>query len=247
MLIMNQLPSPSLGGLAPVTAMSSRPAMSPMDTISLPGSLKSATLNEIESMQRANIDNSRAALDAMHKEMNAANALKRDRARKPHDKKRGVKMAQFVVGYYVLYQDVWQHHRAKLRTTWCGPAVLTFVTSSWLYVFKNLITGDEREAHASRLKFYADKSLHLSEDLKEHVAHNSDGYEVEAILDALYIAAKKSYEVLIKWRGLQVVENAWEPTATIYEDVAVAFKNFSTKKGSSAVIKQIANDYSVME
>ncbi|KAF0710770.1 hypothetical protein AaE_012385, partial [Aphanomyces astaci] len=88
MRIMSQLPSPSLGGLPPVTAMSDRPAMSPLDTIILPGSLKSATLAMIESMQRANIDQAREALDAMHKEMNATNSFKRDRARKTHNKKR---------------------------------------------------------------------------------------------------------------------------------------------------------------
>ncbi|RQM21456.1 hypothetical protein B5M09_009761 [Aphanomyces astaci] len=118
--------------------------------------------------------------------MNATNSLKRDRARKTHNKKRGMQMAQFVVGDYVLYQDV-----------------------SWLYDVKNLITGDEREAHASRLKFYADKSLHVSEDFKKHVTHNSEGYEVEAIVDTRYMAAKKADEVLIKWRGLKDVENSW--------------------------------------
>ncbi|ETV72286.1 hypothetical protein H257_12747 [Aphanomyces astaci] len=178
-------------------------------------------------MQRANIDRAREALDAMHKEMNATNSLKRDRARKAHNKKRGMQMAQFVVGDYVLYQDVWQHHRANLRTTWCGPAFMTAVTSSWLYDVKNLITGDEREAHVSRLKFYADKSLHVSEDFKEHVAHNSEGYEVEAIVDARYVAAKKDYEVLLKWRGLNDVENSWEPAATIKEDVSMAKAYFT--------------------
>ena len=39
MLILNQLPSPSLAGVAPATATSGREAMSPMDTIALPGSL----------------------------------------------------------------------------------------------------------------------------------------------------------------------------------------------------------------
>ncbi|ETV63851.1 hypothetical protein H257_19215 [Aphanomyces astaci] len=131
MLIMNRLRSPSLGGVAPVTAMSGRPAMSPLDTIILPGSLKSATLAEIESMQRANINRAREPMDAMHKEMNATNSLKRDRACKTHNKKRGMQMGQFVVGYYMFYQDVWQHHRAKLRTTWCGPAVVTAVAKPW--------------------------------------------------------------------------------------------------------------------
>ncbi|KAF0774600.1 hypothetical protein AaE_001700 [Aphanomyces astaci] len=118
MLIMNQLPSPSLGGIAPVTAMSGRPAMSPIDTIALPGRLKTATLVEVESAQRAYVDEARKALDGMHKEMAATNAKKRERARKTHDAKKGVHMVQFVVGDYVLYQDVWQHQRAKLRSKW---------------------------------------------------------------------------------------------------------------------------------
>ncbi|ETV91375.1 hypothetical protein H310_14052 [Aphanomyces invadans] len=111
MLILNQLPSPSLGNVAPVTAMSGRPTMSPLDTIALPGGLQSATLAEIESRQRSNIQAARDAFDSMHKEMAAVNAKKRERSKRSHDARRGVQMAQFVVGDYVLYQDVWQHQR----------------------------------------------------------------------------------------------------------------------------------------
>ena len=141
MLIFNQLPSPSLGGIAPVTAMSGRPAMSPMDTIALPGSLCAATLADVENRQKVYFAAAREAVDHMHKEMAEVNAIKRDRARKTHEKKRGVAMAQFVLGDYVLYQDVWLHKRTKLRTTWCGPAVVTQVISNWLYAVKNIITS----------------------------------------------------------------------------------------------------------
>jgi hypothetical protein len=39
----------------------------------------------------------------------------------------------------------------------------------------------------------------------------------------------KAYEVLIKWRGLQELENSWEPNSNIAEDVAVLLKAFATK------------------
>ncbi|ETV95821.1 hypothetical protein H310_10866 [Aphanomyces invadans] len=142
-LILNQLPSPSHGNVAPVNAMSGRPAMSPLDTIALPGLTKSATLEEVNASQRDNIDKARAALDAMHKVVAETNAKKRAQARKSHDAKLGDQMAQFVVGDYVLCQDVWMHKRAKLRTTWCGPAVVTNVASNWVYDVRNLVTGEQ--------------------------------------------------------------------------------------------------------
>ena len=116
----NQLPSPSLAGVTPVTAMSGRAAMSPMDTIALPGSLVSATLEQIESSQREYVASARDALHQMHKQLSENNKKKRARARSLQAKKKGVQPANFVVGDYVLYQDVWPHRREKLRTTWCG-------------------------------------------------------------------------------------------------------------------------------
>ncbi|KAF0702604.1 hypothetical protein As57867_007742, partial [Aphanomyces stellatus] len=80
MLVLNQLPSASLGGMAPVTAMSGRPAMSPADTMALPGQTLSATLAEVEQGQRENIAVARQALDEMHKQMSLENARKRDRS-----------------------------------------------------------------------------------------------------------------------------------------------------------------------
>jgi hypothetical protein len=209
MLVLNQLPSPSLGNIAPVTAMSGRPAMKMADRLALPGSIKAATLEEVAASQMKAFEAARTALDAMHKEMSAVNAKKRDAARRARAKKLGVQMAQFEVGDYVLYQDVWQYKAAKLKTTWCGPAAVVAVLSNWVYEIRNLLTTDVRTVHASRLKFYADSSLRVTGELLDHVAHNADGYEVEAIEDARYDAAKKAYEVKIKWRGLQDLESSW--------------------------------------
>ena len=244
MLILNQLPSPSLGGVAPVTAMSGRPAMAPLDTIALPGKVSSATLAEIATRQRAYVTAARDALDKLHKQMAVTNAKKRESSRQTHDKKRGTTPAQFIIGDYVLYQDVWQHHRAKLRTKWCGPAVVTAVESSWVYLVKNLITQDERLAHATRLKFYADKDLNVTSDFLAQVAHNSEGFEVEALEDVRYVSATQSYEILVKWRGLQSVENSWEPASVLFEDVPVLFKRFC-RSSAIPLVKKLKKVYEV--
>jgi hypothetical protein len=52
MLVLNQLTSPSIGNVSPVTAMSGRPAMALTDLIALPGSLKAAILEEVAVAQK---------------------------------------------------------------------------------------------------------------------------------------------------------------------------------------------------
>ncbi|KAF4141687.1 hypothetical protein GN958_ATG08932 [Phytophthora infestans] len=93
-------------------------------------------------------------------------------------------MAQFDVGDFVLYANVWQHTGSKLRVKWCGPARVVDTVSNWIFKIQNLITGQCKEAHASRLKFYADSSLDVSEDLLLHVAHNSERHVVDTLLEA---------------------------------------------------------------
>ncbi|ETV98988.1 hypothetical protein H310_08461 [Aphanomyces invadans] len=74
-------------------------------------------------------------------------------------------------------------------------------------------TSSTREAHSSRLKFYADDSLEVSEELLRHVAHNADGHVVDEFLDCRYNDRLPAYELLASWLGLQDIENSWEPAS----------------------------------
>ena len=59
---------------------------------------------------------------------------------------------------------------SKLRVTWVGPyRVVSALEHS--YVIKHLLTDQEREVHASRMKFYRDVSLNVTEELLAHVAN----------------------------------------------------------------------------
>ncbi|KAF4045231.1 hypothetical protein GN244_ATG02615 [Phytophthora infestans] len=143
-----------------------------------------ATLDTIQNVQRENVAKLQQALERMHKSNKQANAATRAAGRKGHDKKQGTTMAQFDVGDFVLYANVWQHTGSKLRVKWCGPARVVDTVSNWIFKIQNLITGQCKEAHASRLKFYADSSLDVSEDLLLHVAHNSERHVVDTLLEA---------------------------------------------------------------
>ena len=116
-------------------------------------------------------------------------------------------IAQFEAGDYVLYTEVRVESENKLRTTWNGPAQVVKALSDWVFIIKNLITGDEREVHASRFKFYFDKNLELTGELLNLVAHNSEGHVVEKINGHRYDKPNAMYELRVKWKGLQDAES----------------------------------------
>ncbi|KAF4132616.1 Chromo (CHRromatin Organization MOdifier) domain [Phytophthora infestans] len=154
-------------------------------------------------------------------------------------------MAQFDIGDFVLYADVWQHTRSKLRVKWCGPAQVVGTVSNWVFEIQNLVTGQRKEAHASRLKFYADSSLNVNEDLLQHIAHNSEGHIVESLLKARYNKNEKCHEIKVHWRGLDILEDSWEPAAVLFEDVPSAVKAFVREHGKLAPVKALRKALSI--
>eukprot|EP00644_Phytophthora_capsici_P010648 jgi/Phyca11/104288/e_gw1.9.845.1 len=154
-------------------------------------------------------------------------------------------MAQFQIGDYVLYADVWNHRRSKLRVKWCGPARVVDTSSNWVFNIENLLSGEIREAHASRLKFYADSSLGVTADLLEHVAHNSEGHVVEELREARYEKATKIFQVLVKWRGLDELETSWEPVKNLLEDVPPIVKRFVAKHMKDPAVKALAKAHGI--
>ncbi|KAK1945593.1 Pro-Pol polyprotein [Phytophthora citrophthora] len=238
-LVLNNTPSPLLGGVAPVTAMTGLHAMSPSDHIAIPGPVEMATLSDIQTAQRANVVRLQRALEIMHKHTTAINSAVRAGGRKGHDKKKGTKMAQFDIGDFVLYADVWNHTRSKLRVNWCGPAQVMATVSNWIFEIRNLVTGQQKEVHASRLKFYSDSSLDVSEDLMLHIAHNSEGHVVDALLEARYNSMEKRHELKVHWRGLDSIEDSWEPAATLMQDVPAAVKSFVRANSNLVEVKAL--------
>lgn len=199
--------------------------MSLVDATALSVLLEPTTLSNLTATREATFASLREALDNMHKSVGQASRAARAKGRKNYHKA-GMIVAQYDVGDYVLYVDVWAHTRAKLSVKWCGPAQVVNAVSAWIFTVKNLITGDLREVHASRLKFYSDDILDVTEELLHHIAHNSEGHVVAELLDSRYNDTDKRFELLANWRGISAAEDSWGPAATLLEDVPVMVKNF---------------------
>ncbi|KAH7462147.1 Gag-Pol polyprotein [Phytophthora ramorum] len=214
-------------------------ALSPLDAIAVPGPVEFSSLEIIRGARQAHFDSLEKSLADMHKAVTDANTKTRSRSRKSKDARAGAQMTQFVVGYFVLYADVWSSTRTKLSVRWCGPARITSTISNWIFLVENLITGDTREVHATRLKFYADSSSEVTEGLLQHVAHNSEGHVVDTLRDARYDVKAKQFPFFVHWRGLSELEDSWESATTLLEDVTVLAKAYLRAHLKETIVKRL--------
>ncbi|OWZ02005.1 hypothetical protein PHMEG_00026513 [Phytophthora megakarya] len=110
---------------------------------------------------------------------------------------------------------------------------------------KNLLAGESKEAHASRLKFYVDSSLGIPEDLLAHVAHKSEGHVVEELRKGRFDMTIDAYHLYVKWCGLCDVENMREPMQILLEDVPAVVKRFVLKDKSDSTVKGLVKAHGI--
>ncbi|KAI9988016.1 hypothetical protein PInf_024276 [Phytophthora infestans] len=102
--------------------MTGIPAMNPAEPIVTPIGVEPATIEDIKEIRGVNFKKSKEALEKMHKNVAEARNLARKNGRKKAAK-RSSEMAQFAIGDFVLYADVWAHRRSKLRVKGEGHVV----------------------------------------------------------------------------------------------------------------------------
>jgi hypothetical protein len=101
-------------------------------------------------------------------------------------------------------------------------------------VVENLLTKLLKAAHATHLRFYRDKELHVTAELSQAAKHNDHQlYVVSKMLDATYNEQETFHELLaawrgfpVAWRGLPVGEANWEPYSIIAMDVPEMAEKF---------------------
>ncbi|ETV90101.1 hypothetical protein H310_15065 [Aphanomyces invadans] len=132
MLILNQSPSDTLGGVAPITVMTGARAMSPLELICVDGPIQS-TLEDLWSVRCDELKAIVKVLDNIHEQVAMKSAKKRAQNRDRRATKWGTSMAQFDLGDFVLYLDVWSMTYSKLSVTWRGLAQGVRVILEWIY------------------------------------------------------------------------------------------------------------------
>ncbi|ETN02810.1 hypothetical protein PPTG_15775 [Phytophthora nicotianae INRA-310] len=159
----------------------------------------------------------REVIVVMHKAVETERKKQDKRYRARYHFKQDV---NFSVGDYVLRSRVDKKlHANKLGIMWVGPYRIV-ASTDYYFTVEHLVNGSSMDVHPSRLKFYVDDALDISEELLDHIASQGTLLAVEAIVEHRFNGDMDAYEVKVKWLGFEPIEDSWEPLTTISEDVS---------------------------
>jgi transposase InsO family protein len=213
---LNQTPVASLGGNAPVELFTGLTVPTQLDTVLLPDHKDKVMTINMDAVEEE-LDALRASLQQMHDEV----VDHKERTQLYQKMAKEGTLENFNVGDFVLWSRVDERLRGnKLMVRWVGPFRVTEALE-YSFIIEHLITGDKTEVHGSRLKFFDDASVEVDEEVLEHVAKQGIVLGVEAIRDHRFNSTTKQWELRISWRGLQEIEDSWEPLTSILNDAPV--------------------------
>ncbi|KAE9206095.1 hypothetical protein PF005_g13139 [Phytophthora fragariae] len=158
--------------------------------------------------QRQHIADIRDSLTNMYRELSAEAAKKRQQAR---------------------------DRRASKPVQWKGPKRIVKALSDYVFEVLDLMAPFAISTHhASRLKFYADASRNVTEDLVAQAMHADGGHLVSKLVKCRMQPETHTWEIQVEWIGLDPLEASWEPATIIYEDVPELVKRFVLRANSDA-------------
>ena len=218
-LVLVQSPRKRLGGAASITAMTGLPPTPILQFCSLIEVEEKLTVLQIKDQQMDSVKEIARVIDKQHDQMLKLIEQRRVLSIKGRSVK-GIK-ANFQVGGYVLVAQPERYRASKLSVIFRGPFRVVEVVSEWIYKVEHLITKQMREVHATRMRFYADDKLNVSEDFLLHLQHQDAIFEVHSILRHRVVRSSvgPQVEFLVHWRAFDALEDSWEPSRTLLEDV----------------------------
>ena len=154
----------------------------------------------------------RRTLDTLHKEVR-----EKERTRGTYSLLRN--RPNFDKGDYVMFATR-RNDTGPSRLSqpcWTGPYQVLECQSDWDFVIKHLITGKKFHAHSARLKYYCDKELKVTADLKHQIAHDEMRYKVTQFLG--HQLEDGNYKLHTQWQGFDAEEATWEPIEIMIADV----------------------------
>ncbi|KAJ0391023.1 hypothetical protein P43SY_011405 [Pythium insidiosum] len=152
-------------------------------------------------------------------------------------------LCNFDVGDYVLWSRVDERLPSrKLLATWLGPFRVV-ETRSHSFIIEHLLSGDKYEVHGSRLKYYHDGSINITEEINEFVSEQGIELGVEALREHRYNADLSRWELRVKWIGLQEHEASWESLNDLNKSIPARVREYAdntTDPELLSVIQELA-------
>jgi hypothetical protein len=130
----------------------------------------------------------------------------------------------FDIGDFVLVAKCGRRKKDKTSTPWDGPALITQAVSPLVFEVKDLLTGKLTTHHARFIRRYADKSLRVTQQLKQFVAASVLKFDVKDILT--YRRNKGDWEFLVSWDGFDDEDSTWQNAQELYRDIPELVSRF---------------------
>lgn len=232
---LNHTPMRSLAGHSPTELFTGLQSPSALDMVVRPAQngeeILIVDLEDVEP-QLAKL---RLSLEGLHKEVVDI----KERKRLADMQKKTVVVCNFDVGDYVLWSKIDQRlPNNKLLGQWLGPFRITKALSHAFKV-EHLVSGKGYEVHGSRLKYYADADLNMDVEMMELVTSQGIVLDVASFEDHRYNKELQRWELLVKWAGLQPIENSWESFNTMHKDVPQAVVDYVESAGDDLLRAQL--------
>ncbi|KAE8982236.1 hypothetical protein PR001_g23792 [Phytophthora rubi] len=209
---LNQQPSDKLGGRAPVTAFMGLPATTPLSAIFTTDGVVEMDEEMLRTKVQQHLTETAQALEMMHREVSAISDRRRLQARARRAAK--AKPPNFSVGDFVLAASVISMPN-KLAIKWQGPKRVVQALTDWVFEVEDLNAPHTKtKHHVSRLRFYAESSREVTEDLLQYALHSQGGHCVEAFCGIRCNEVTKQWEIEVKWLGLHAPRVTATPTRT---------------------------------
>ena len=220
-MAINAAPHSALDGLSPFEVHIGRQAPSTITSVILPAHLRTyldvdAPLTESIA---EHVHDLRALLTDHHATVNA-------HAPRRTSPVPGTTEVDFEVGDFVTAMRVGSDDRDKLRPRRTGPWRVIEAVGDRLYVIQDLVTGDLVQRHAAHLKFFADKDLHVSSRLIDHVAHAARGNVLEGIVAHYIDPVDNLVQLQLKFEGQPLSDEDWAPIQRVFADAPNATRQY---------------------
>jgi len=225
-------------GASPFQAMMGRHPRTTLDVL-VEENAEGVSLSPVDPQELRNrVQQVTAAQEALHVQI--VERVKQARQQSRERASRG-QLPHFTVGDYVLVARVRQPGKnSKLESTWTGPWQVTNDDKEHVYTVRNIVTGETRDVHVTRMRFYADSALEVTQPLQEvfQSIEQQGEYHIRSIDDVRKARQGDEYVVLVQWEGLDDAEGTWEPVSRIMEDAPTVLRRALKRIKPSATIKR---------
>lgn len=230
---LNHTPVRSLGDKAPSELFTGLPRPTPFEPILLERGQQVEVL-ETSALPAERLDHLRTSLAGLHKEV----LDRREKRRLQNMARFKGTECNFSVGDFVLWSRIDSRIEVdKLLARWVGPFEVV-ETAPHSFTIRHLVTNKRYVVHGSRLKFYADSSLEVSEELLAHVGNQGMLLVVESLKE--HRKNRGVWQLLVSWEGLQDEEDSWESLEALQKDVPSRVGEYVRSCGDNVLVRAYA-------